>query len=102
MPNSYAHKSILVRATSDDRGLLKAEKIEVTDDRRRVNFFHHAAARALQVAAFEFTGFFHKDGAMTRWIGAMPALPGFDDHGPGTSLRKNGWNVRKGFRRLGP
>jgi hypothetical protein len=72
------------------------QKIEVAKDRRRKDFLHHAAASATGIPPLDFTARFDEQGASAGSIGAMPAFPGFHDHGPCTSLRKSGWDVRKG------
>ena len=45
--------------------------------------------------SLDFAVGFHHNRATTRWIDAMPALPGFHDHGPFSSLSKNGWASAK-------
>jgi hypothetical protein len=72
------------------------QKIQATKDRRRKVFLQDAAASAAGIPPLDFTGSFDEHGAPAVGIGAMPAFPGFHDHGPCTSLGKSGWNVRKG------
>jgi hypothetical protein len=72
------------------------QKIHVAKDRRRKVFLHRAAASAAGIPPLDFTARFDENGATAAGIGAMPAFPGFHDHGPCTSLGKSGWNVRKG------
>jgi hypothetical protein len=72
------------------------QKIQATKDRRRKVFLQDAAASAAGIPPLDFTGSFDEHGATAGSIGAMPAFPGFHDHGPCTSPGKSGWNVRKG------
>jgi hypothetical protein len=72
------------------------QKIKGAKDRRRKVFLQHAAASAAGIPPLDFTGSLDEHGATAGGIGAMPAFPGFHDHGPCTSFRKSGWDVRKG------
>jgi hypothetical protein len=72
------------------------QKIQVAKDRRRKDFLHHAAASAAGIASLDFTVSLDEHGASAGGIGAMPAFPRFHDHGPCTSFRKSGWDIRKG------
>src|SRR5712691_11493436 len=64
-------------------------------DGRGIALLHSAAAGASGVLSLNFAAGFHQNRATTRWIDAMPALPGFHDHGPFSSLSKNGWASAK-------
>src|SRR6266481_2814647 len=90
-----AHASVLRGIPVNDSGLSNFQEIEIAEDGRRITLLHNAAAGATRILARNFTvGFYHYL-ATTRWIDAMPALPGFHDHGPYSSLRKNGCPQRQ-------
>jgi hypothetical protein len=72
------------------------QKIQATNDRRRKVFLQDCTASAAGIPPLDFTGSFDEQGATAGGIGAMPAFPGFHDHGPCTSLGKSGWDARKG------
>jgi hypothetical protein len=64
-------------------------------DRRGINFLQDAATGASWILSLDFAVGFNENRATTRGIDAMPALTGFHDHGPFSSLRKNDWMSAK-------
>jgi hypothetical protein len=72
------------------------QEIQAAKDRRRIVFLHHAVASAAGISPVDFTGSLDEHGATAGGIGAMPPFSRFHDHGPCTSFRKSGWDVRKG------
>jgi hypothetical protein len=72
------------------------QKIQAAKDRRRKVFLQDSAASTAGILPLDFTARFDEQGASAGGIGAMPAFPGFHDHGPCTSLRMSGWDARRG------
>ena len=95
MDDSTVHGSILRRIPVKECRLSDFQEIEVAENGRRIALLHDAATGASRVLSLDFTVGFHLYRATTRWIDAMPALAGFHDHGPFSSLRKNGWMSAK-------
>jgi hypothetical protein len=76
--------------------LCELRKIQAAKDRRTIVFLQDSAASTAGIPPLDFTRSFDEHGASAGGIGAMPAFPGFHDHGPCTSLGKSGWDARKG------
>src|ERR1700737_4377083 len=89
MENPAAHGSILGRIPVSVHRLRESQEIKVAKDGRGITLFHNAAAGAPRILSLDFAVGFNQNHATTCWIDAMPALPGFHDHGPFSSLRKN-------------
>src|SRR2546427_9946942 len=96
-----AHGSILRRILVSECRLRRFQKIKVAKHGRRISLLHDAAAGAAGVLSLDLADGFHHNSATTRWIDAMPALPGFHDHGPFPPFAKQ-LHVRRGNRRSGP
>jgi hypothetical protein len=95
MEGSAAHGSILGRVPVSEDRLRESPEIEITKDRRRIVLLHNAAAGATRILPLNFAVSFNENRATARCIEAMPAFSGFHDHGPFSSLRKNGWMSAK-------
>jgi hypothetical protein len=72
-----------------------SQEIKVAKDGRGIRLLHNAAAGASGIFSLDSAVGFHHNRATTRWIDAMPALPGFHNHGPFSSLHKYGWMSAK-------
>lgn len=70
------------------RGLRKAEEIEVLEEGGRVLLFHRAAAGAKRISPLGLAGGLYENRAAAYGIGAMPALTGFHQHVPRSSLAR--------------
>src|SRR5712692_9018766 len=62
--------------------LREFQKIKIAKYGRRISLFHDSAAGAAGILSLDLAVGFHQNSATTSWIDAMPALPGFHDHGP--------------------
>jgi len=71
-----------------------SQEIKVAKDGRGIRLLHNAAG-ASGIFSLDSAVGLHHNRATTRWIDAMPALPGFHDHGPFSSLHKYGWTSAK-------
>src|SRR5713226_531075 len=77
-----AHGSILRRIPVSEYRLREFQEIKVAKHGRRISLLHDVTAGAAGILSLERAVGFHQNSATTSWINAMPALPGFHDHGP--------------------
>jgi len=89
MENPAAHGSILGGIPVSEHRLRESQEIKVAKNGRGISFLHNAAAGAPRILSLDFAVGLNQNRATTCWIEAMPALAGFHDHGPFSSLRKN-------------
>src|SRR5713101_5760320 len=93
--------SILRRILLSKYRLSGFQKIKIAKRGRGVSLLHNAPAGATWILPLDLAVGFHQNSATTRWIDAMPALPGFHDHGPFPPSQERLY-VHKGNRRSGP
>jgi hypothetical protein len=82
LQDSVAHGSLLRGTLESQLRFRELQKIQAAKDRRRKVFLQDAAASAAGIPSLNFTGSFDEHGAPASGIDAMPAFPGFHDHGP--------------------
>src|SRR6267143_2676801 len=95
MDGPCTHGSIFGRIPVGECRLGESQEIKVAKDGRGITLLHNAAAGSSGILSLDCGVGFHENCTTTCWIDAMPALPGFHDHGPFSSLRKNDWMSAK-------